>query len=334
MTELFPGGMSVQATRWASKGKTRRARAGRLRCPRPGRRLSLAVVRPVFVGDVQGCAAEFAELLERIRALHGDELEVWLVGDLINRGPSSLLVLETVRALVDVGRARCVLGNHEIWLLEAFFGQRPLSHPDTMADLLARPDIDDWVEWIRRRPLVETGELSGRSFAMVHAAVRPDWDLAALVECARAAEARLGDPDRSAAERFLAGDRRSDAALDALRLITSCRSIGPDGSWSSREPVPPAVPWHAAWSCRAHGYGVVYGHWALQGLHVAPGLRGLDTGCVHHGRNRDGFLTAWLPDPTGDDPFAIPDEQFCQVRAQRKYYREAPASPGGETTVR
>jgi len=290
-------------------------------------------VLAVFIGDVQGCAAELAELLGRVRAAHGEEFELWLVGDLINRGPASLQALQAVRPLVERGRARYVLGNHEIWLLESFFGQRPLRDPDTMADLLARPDIDDWVEWIRRRPLLETGELAGRPFAMVHAAAHPDWDLDTLVRRAREAEARLADPDRSVAERFLAGDRGRDGVLDALRLMTSCRSVGPDGSWSSREPVPPAVPWHAAWSRRGHSYGVVYGHWARQGLHVAPGLRGLDTGCVHHGRGHEGFLTAWLPNPTREDPFAIPDREFWQVRAHQRYYREQP--PGNRSpTVR
>jgi bis(5'-nucleosyl)-tetraphosphatase (symmetrical) len=290
-------------------------------------------VQPVFIGDVQGCAEELAELLERIRALHGEEFELWLVGDLINRGPASLQVLRAVRPLVERGRARYVLGNHEIWLLESFFGQRSPHHSDSMADLLAHPDVDDWVEWIRRRPLVETGELAGRPFVMVHAAAHPDWNLDTLVRRAREAETRLGDPDRSVAERFLAGDRERDAVLDALRLMTSCRSVGPDGRWSSGEPVPPSVPWHVAWSRRAHSYGVVYGHWALQGLHVAPGLRGLDTGCVHHGRERDGFLTAWLPKLTREDVFALPDREFLQVRAHRKYYREPP--PGKKVpTVR
>jgi len=319
-------------------------------------------VQPVFVGDVQGCGVEFGELLERVRGVHGEDFELWLVGDLINRGPASLQVLGTVRPLVEQGRARYVLGNHEIWLLKSFFGQRPLRHPDTMADLLSRPDIDDWIEWIRRRPLVETGELSGRPFAMVHAAdwiewirrrplvetgelsgrpfamvhaaIHPDWGLDTLVARAREAETRLGDADRSVAERFLAGDREGDAALDALRLITSCRSFGPGGSWSSGEPVPPAVPWHAAWSRSAHSYSVVYGHWARQGLHVAPGLRGLDTGCVHHGREEhEGLLTAWLPKLTGEDPFAIPDRQFWQVRAHQSYYRDP--SPGkSQPTVR
>jgi bis(5'-nucleosyl)-tetraphosphatase (symmetrical) len=198
-----------------------------------------------------------------------------------------------------------------------------------MADLLASPDIDDWVEWIRRRPLLETGELSGRPFAMVHAAVHPDWDLGELTRRARDAEARLGHADRSVAERFLAGDRERDPVLDALLLMTSCRSVGPDGSWSSEEPVPPAVAWHAAWSRRAHSYAVIYGHWALQGLHVAPALRGLDTGCVHHGfMGHEGFLTAWLPKPTGTDPFGLPDRDFWQVRAHRRYYRDPP--PGND----
>ncbi len=286
-------------------------------------------MQPVFVGDVQGCSAEFEELLGRVRDVHGEDFELWQVGDLINRGPMSLRVLETVRPLVERGRARYVLGNHEIWLLESYFGQRAPHRSDTMSDLLASSDLEDWIEWIRRRPLVETGELSGRPFAMVHAAVHPDWDLDALVRNAREAEARLGHPDRSVAERFLASDR--DAARDALLRITSCRSVDPEGRCSSREPTPPAVPWHQAWGCRAHGYGVVYGHWALQGLHVAKGLRGLDTGCVHHGRERDGYLTAWLPELTRDDPFALPDRGFLQVRAHRRYYRET--SPREEDTV-
>jgi bis(5'-nucleosyl)-tetraphosphatase (symmetrical) len=284
----------------------------------------------VFVGDVQGCSAELEELLEGVRGVHGEDFELWLVGDLINRGPTSLRALEAVRQLVEQGRARYVLGNHEIRLLESFFGQRTLQSSDTMSDLLTSSDLDDWVEWIRRRPLVETGELSGRQFAMVHAAVHPDWDLDALVRRAREAEARLGHPDRSVAERFLASDR--DAVRDALLLITSCRSVGPDGSWSSREPTPPAVSWHVAWGRRAHSYGVVYGHWALQGLHVAPGLRGLDTGCVHHGRDRDGYLTAWLPELTREDPFALPDRGFWQVRAHQRYYPEG--SPKKKNTVR
>ena len=81
-----------------------------------------------------------------------------------------------------------------------------------------------------------------------------------------------------------------------------------------------SVPWHTRFAESAHDYAVVYGHWALQGLHVAPLLRGLDTGCVHHGRGRDGKLTAWLPDPDCARPFDTPDSCFWQIPARRAYY--------------
>jgi hypothetical protein len=106
------------------------------------------------------------------------------------------------------------------------------------------------------------------------------------------------------------------------RLITA-RSALPNDGWSPEPPekVPGAEPWHAAWARAGHEYGVVYGHWAMQGLHVAPRLRGLDTGCVHHGRDHDGFLTAWLPDPRAHDAFAVPDARFWQERAHRRYHQ-------------
>jgi hypothetical protein len=109
--------------------------------------------------------------------------------------------------------------------------------------------------------------------------------------------------------------------------MTLCRGITPDGRWSPDYPGSrdergaERIAWHAAWSARKHGYGVVYGHWALQGLHVAKGIRGLDTGCVHHGRDHDGHLTAWLPEPGDAEPFAARDARFLQVLAHRRYYR-------------
>ena len=282
-------------------------------------------MRPVFVGDVQGCADELAELLARVEERVGAACELWFVGDLVNRGPASRRALERVRELADAGRARLVLGNHDLALIRAHFGLRPVAPLDTFRDVLGAPDADALVEWLRRQPVVATDHLGATDFAMVHAAVHPDWTLADLAARARAVEAVLGGP-RAAAHALLAG--RGDPALaDVLARVTTCRSVTRDGGWSADEPDAPSsrglgrVPWHALWSERRHGYGVVYGHWALQGLHVAPWLRGLDTGCVHHGRDHDGFLTAWLPEPAERSPFGVPDARFVQVRAHRAYWR-------------
>jgi bis(5'-nucleosyl)-tetraphosphatase (symmetrical) len=277
-------------------------------------------VQRIFVGDVQGCAEELDALLERAKGEFGDRFELWVVGDLVNRGPENVRALERVRALVDGGRGRYVLGNHEIALLRVAAGLRPLSHFDSFVDVLGRPDAAEWLEWLRRLPLVATGRLGRQRFAMAHAAVHPEWSLDELCERARRAEERLGSPDRGEAVRLLAADRSRDPDRDLLGRLTGCRSVGSGDAWSTEPPTDGEVAWHARWSGNGHRFGVVYGHWSLQGLHVAPWLRGLDTGCVHHGRGRAGILTAWLPAPDDDAPFDVPDERFWRVPARRAYY--------------
>ena len=74
-----------------------------------------------------------------------------------------------------------------------------------------------------------------------------------------------------------------DELRDDLGRFLTCRSVDPGkpGRWSGRPPDGDATAWHASWRLAGHDYGIVYGHWAQQRLVVAPGLRGLDTGCVY-----------------------------------------------------
>lgn len=279
-------------------------------------------MQPIFVGDVQGCAEELGELLGRARAGYGERFELWLVGDLINRGPKNLAALRGVRELVDTGRARYVLGNHEIGLLLTAAGLREREPLDSFGDVLGAADAAEWLAWLRRRPLLETGELGHQRFAMVHASVHPGWSLAELERRVRRVEARLGAADAREATALLAADPRRDPDRDLLGRLTQARSVTRTGGWSPELPGGELEPWHRSWSARGHDYCVVYGHWALQGLHVAPQLRGLDTGCVHHGRGSDGTLTAWLPDPGALAPFDVPDGRFWHIPARRVYYRD------------
>lgn len=276
-------------------------------------------MQPAFVGDVQGCADELDELLARLRGRFGSRFEVWLVGDLVNRGPENLRVLETVHDLVEQGRARLVLGNHDLGLLLAATGRRRLRPSDTIQDVLDSPEAGRWVEWLRHQPLAQTGALGDTPFVMVHAAVHPAWGIEEVAARAAEVERRLGHRDFEAFTELLDARPERDPVRDDLERLLRCRTARSDGSWSRDEPPSPELAWHRQWAKRGHAYGVVYGHWSLQGLQVAPGLRGLDTGCVHHGRGRDGYLSAWLPDPRSPRPFEVPDQRFERVRARRRY---------------
>ena len=277
----------------------------------------------IFVGDVQGCSDELTELVSRAEAAFGDEFELWVAGDLINRGPDNRTPLELVRGLVEAGRAEYVLGNHEINLIHVHLGLRELSPNDTFGDVLSGRDATEWIDWLRTRPLVASGQIEGQRFAMLHAAAAPEWSFESLVETGERVQERLS-ASQEESRMFLMADRRSDPLRDALDRLTRCRSITSDGGWSSAEPASPDLAWHRVWANQGHDYGLVYGHWARQGLHLGVGLRGLDTGCVHHGRGRDGFLTAWLPESRpsvkSGRPFDLPDDRFWQIPARRRYY--------------
>src|SRR5215212_8199232 len=123
------------------------------------------------IGDIQGCHTEFRELLDLI-AFDAAHDRLWLVGDLVNRGPGSLAVLRDVMAMGDA--ATTVLGNHDFHLLTIAAGHRRPHRGDTLDDVLAAPDRDALVGWLMRRPLVAVDG----DYVMVHAGLLPSWTAA------------------------------------------------------------------------------------------------------------------------------------------------------------
>ena len=274
-------------------------------------------------------------LLARAERRFGDGFVLWSVGDLVNRGPDSRRVLERVRELEVRGRARMVLGNHELSLIACHYELRRPHKRDTIDALLGAPDAADWIDWLRAQPLVIRDRENGVEFAMVHAAPHTEWSLDALCERVAGVEAKLAAADEAEllgllrASRLGDGSGGPDSDADLLDRVTCCRSVDDAGRWSSALPGEKGrIAWHARWAAQSHRCAIVYGHWALQGLHVADGLRGLDTGCVHHTEDAPTALTAWLPSAIAradgverDDPFAAPDERFWREPAHAVHFQ-------------
>ncbi|HET9225935.1 MAG TPA: metallophosphoesterase, partial [Thermoanaerobaculia bacterium] len=88
------------------------------------------------IGDIHGCFKTLQKLLQKIRFDRRRD-RLWLVGDLVNRGPRSLAVL---RWAVEQGdRIVAVLGNHDLHLLARAAGVSAPKRRDSVEDVLSAP---------------------------------------------------------------------------------------------------------------------------------------------------------------------------------------------------
>jgi bis(5'-nucleosyl)-tetraphosphatase (symmetrical) len=239
------------------------------------------------IGDVQGCFTSLQRLLEKCRFDPPSD-RLWLVGDLVNRGPRSLDTLRFVRALGP--SAIVVLGNHDLYLLMTAAGFGRSNKGDTLDGILKARDREELLDWLRRRPLCyREGE-----FCMVHAGLLPQWTAERAGALAGEVEAVLSGPDHLALLANLWGSEPAAWSDDLtgwprLRVIvnamTRMRFCSPTGVMELRTKgeISAAPPGHLAWfevPGRLSATDVmVIGHWSALGLKVEPRLLALDSGC-------------------------------------------------------
>ena len=98
------------------------------------------------MGDVQGCYDTMRYLLDKVDFDPALD-KLWLVGDLINRGPKNVQTLRFVKSLGD--RAIVVLGNHDLHFLAVAHGIRRRVARDTFKDIQVAADRGELIDWLR-----------------------------------------------------------------------------------------------------------------------------------------------------------------------------------------
>ena len=242
------------------------------------------------IGDIQGCFETFLRLLRRC-AFDPQQDTLWLVGDLVNRGPRSL---ETLRYVRDLGSAAVtVLGNHDLALLVVSHGYGRRFPGDTFDDILNAPDCDELLAWLRQQRLC----YRERGFCMVHAGLLPAWTVDRALALAAEVEAALRGPEFPAFMANMWGSEptawRDDLlGWDRLRVIvnamTRMRFCTADGvmDFSVKGEVtqgPPGyLPWFEAPRQSADTI-LITGHWSALRLRIEPNLLAIDSGCLWGG---------------------------------------------------
>ena len=103
------------------------------------------------IGDIQGCYTQLMQLLDKLQFNKGSDT-IYLVGDLVNRGPQSLEVLHWAYSNQD--SVVTILGNHDIYLLARYANIRSATDGDTLSDILTSKHAKLMIDWLRSCPLI------------------------------------------------------------------------------------------------------------------------------------------------------------------------------------
>ena len=250
------------------------------------------------IGDVQGCFDDLLRLLDRLDFDPGVD-HLWFTGDLVNRGPNSLTLLRFVRSLGPA--AVTVLGNHDLYLLTAASGAGNVGRKDTLDGILEARDREELLFWLRHQPLLWHDEHLG--FAMIHAGLPPQWDLATAKARAAELEALLQNPSYEELLRELHLGRpwrwRDDLhGWDRLRYIANCFTqlrwcdvagrLDLTGERRHHKGHKRSLPWFLVPGRASAKVPILFGHWARldrEGYKRPDRHRvhPLDTGCANRG---------------------------------------------------
>lgn len=268
------------------------------------------------IGDIQGCFAALTRLLDIIQFDENQD-QLWLAGDLVNRGEDSLATLKLLYKLDS--SVRIVLGNHDLHLLAIARGHARLKPQDTLRPIIEDKDCHTLMEWLRCQPLF----IKDNDWVMTHAGIYPFWTINQASAYAAEVEAVLQSDQLDDFLVHMYGNKPESwgddlVGYDRLRFITNAltrmRLVGPNGELDMQHKSTPdlintnknaLVPWFEHEQSLAQidteQHRLIFGHWAaLEGQCSRHNVFALDTGCVWGGQ-----LTA----------LRLDDQQIFQVAA-------------------
>lgn len=249
-----------------------------------------------LVGDIQGCDDALTRLMAHIDFSPSRDT-MYLLGDLVNRGPQSAQV---VRRCMDLGDAiKPLLGNHDLHLLAHAHGVRKAGRRDTLQSILEAPDCTQLLHWIAQQPLARyLDNQKGQRLLMVHAGVLPQWTIEETLDLANEVHMHIKGGGLIAFLQQMYGNLPAEwnenlTGADRLRTIvnalTRIRFCTPHGkmdfeSSESADAAPAGlIPWFECPERKTAQDMVAFGHWSTLGLINQPRLMALDTGCIWGG---------------------------------------------------
>jgi len=243
------------------------------------------------IGDIQGCYNTLMALLDKVE-FDSNKDKLWLAGDLVNRGPNSLQVMEYVMSLGK--RATVVLGNHDFYLLAVHYDAWPMRPTTTLKEILTSPKAEEIIDWLKHKPLLHVDKKLG--YAMTHAGLYPGWTLEKAQALADEVHQTLTGENIATflAEMYgnnpnkwsddLSGNTRLRFIVNAftrMRYVTEDLQLNLHHKEQPDKAPSRLVPWFSHPKFKLpDGLQLLFGHWASLGGYESDKVIGLDTGCA------------------------------------------------------
>ena len=245
------------------------------------------------IGDLQGCFNEFNALLQRVN-FNPSKDHLYLVGDIVARGPDSLACLEYLYK--HQNSITVTLGNHDLHLIACYLLNKPPNPNDKLAAVFNSTKLPHYIAFLQTQPLALY--LKQYNSFISHAGLTPDWSIAQALQHAQFAQHCYSSPKAHdffanmyqphpinnpnelnnyekfrytvnyfTRMRFLTADNQLD--LSAKGEVTSGNNL---------------TPWFMHPAITTAKQTLIFGHWAaLNGKTPHNHLLALDTGCVWGG---------------------------------------------------
>jgi len=248
-----------------------------------------------MIGDVQGCDTALQRLLDTLDFSPSRDT-LYLLGDLVNRGPDSAGVLRRLMGYGDA--ARCLLGNHDLNLLAVAQGVRKPHRKDTLGNVLDAPDRVGMLRWLRHQRMAILLERAGKPLLMVHAGVLPTWTAGQTAALAQEVEAVLQGGQATDFYHCMYGNAPAQwsetlTGMDRLRVIVNALTrlrfctAGGEMEFDTKEGAAGApagyLPWFDIPNRQTANATVAFGHWSTLGWLGRDDVLSMDTGCVWGG---------------------------------------------------
>ena len=238
------------------------------------------------IGDLQGCFYSFQSLLNAVN-FNKSEDELWLVGDLVNRGQGSLEVLDWCYKNRD--SIKIVLGNHDLHFLAVALKAKSISTKDTFEPILKNKNLSKFIDWFLSIPLAYGND----KYLMVHAGIYPSWPTKLTIQLSNEITFELNKNPKIFLKEMYGNlpsiwnenDIKEDRLRFAINTMTRMRALNQDGSinFSFKENINKLpsnlTPWYL-FPAEERREFILSGHWSAIGIQVYTKGITLDSGCV------------------------------------------------------